>query len=174
MGTPWTTLLVDLQNLRISHYLCIYTILHSIFYGAMMQTDVPGSFSRQSFRRGPLGLNLKRGGRKMKKIDALKEITAMWTWLYKHPAHDRTFYEAHVAKLDQPWKNDCPICNQEADTCPDCPMKWEEQKGTFCTDPESPLQKWKETSTDNPDYRTLYSGEIIAIANKAMKRLTAS
>lgn len=110
----------------------------------------------------------------MKKIEALKEITTMWTWLYRHPAHDRKYYETHVAKLDQPWRNDCPICNQETDSCPDCPMKWEEQNGTFCTDPESPLQKWKETTLDNPDFRTLYSGEIIAIAQKAMGRLTAA
>ena len=95
------------------------------------------------------------------KIEALDDMRKMWMWLYKHPAHDKQYYVSYVANLDRPWKNDCP-------------MKWEEQNGTFCTDPESPLQKWKETSTDNPDYRTLYSGEIIAIANKAMKRLTAS
>ena len=110
----------------------------------------------------------------MKKIEALKEITKMWTWLYKHPAHDREYYETYVAMLDRPWKNDCPICDQEADTCPNCPMKLEEQYGTFCTDPESPLQKWSATTTDNPDYRTLYSGEIIAIAQKAMGNLTAA
>jgi hypothetical protein len=143
-------------------------------HGSIIITVVPSSYSRQPFGSGPLGLNLKRGGRKMKKIDALKEITTMWTWLYKHPAHDRKFYETHVAKLAQPWKNDCPICDQEADTCLDCPMKLEEQNGTFCTDPESPLQKWKGTSTDNPDYRTLYSGEIIAIAKNAMNKLNVS
>jgi hypothetical protein len=110
----------------------------------------------------------------MKKIEALKEIATMWTWLYKHPAHDRKYYETYVAKLNQPWRNDCPICDQEADICPDCPMKLEEQNGTFCTDPESPLQKWQATTTDHPDYRTLYSGEIIAIAQKAMRRLTAA
>ena len=110
----------------------------------------------------------------MQKIEALKEITKMWIWLYKHPAHDREYYVTHVAKLAQPWKNYCPLCNLEDGKCPDCLMKWEEQNGTFCTDPESPLQKWKETTTDNPDYRTLYSGEIIAIAENATGKLTAA
>lgn len=110
----------------------------------------------------------------MNKIEALKETATMWTWLYKHPAHDRKYYETYVAKLDQPWRNDCPIRDLEADICPDCPMKGEEQKGTFCTDPESPLQKWKLTATDLPDFRTLYAGEIIVIAQQAMGRLTAA
>jgi hypothetical protein len=110
----------------------------------------------------------------MEQLEALKEISTMWTWLYKHPAHDIKYYETHVAKLDQPWKNGCPICDLEVGNCPDCPMKWEEQNGTFCADPESPLQKWKATTTDLPDFRTLYSGEIIAIAQKAMERLAAS
>jgi hypothetical protein len=110
----------------------------------------------------------------MQKIEALKEITKMWIWLYKHPAHDREYYVTHVAKLAQPWKNYCPLCNLEDGKCPDCLMKWGEQNGTFCTDPESPLQKWKETTTDNPDYRTLYSGEIIAIAKNATGTLTAA
>jgi hypothetical protein len=109
----------------------------------------------------------------MNKIDALKEIAIMWTWLYKHPAHDRKYYETYVAKLSQPWKNDCPICDQETDTCPECPMQYPEQNGTFCTDPESPLQKWKTTATSNPDFRTLYSGEIVAIAQNAIERLAA-
>ena len=109
----------------------------------------------------------------MDKIHALKEVTAMWTWLYRHPAHDREYYEAHVAKLNQSWKNDCPICDLETGSCPECPMKYAEQNGTFCSDPESPLQKWKATTLDNPDFRTLYSGEIIAIAQDATKRLEA-
>ena len=109
----------------------------------------------------------------MKNIEALKEITTMWTWLYKHPAHDRKYYTTYVAKLDKPWKNDCPICDRADNICSECPMKLDEQNGTFCTDPESPLQKWMTTSLDNPDYRTLYSGEIIAIAQKAMGKLNA-
>ena len=97
----------------------------------------------------------------------------MWTWLYKHPAHDRKYYTTYVAKVEKPWKNDCPICDLADDSCQDCPMKGEGQTGTFCTDPESPFQKWMMTSLDKPDYRTLYSGEIIAIAQKALGRLNA-
>jgi hypothetical protein len=110
----------------------------------------------------------------MKKIDALNEVMKMWTWLYRHPAQDQKYYVTHVAKLAKPWKNYCPICEFVDDKCSDCLMTWEEMNGTFCTDPESPFRKWKETNTDNPDYRTLYAGEILAMTKTITKRLDTS
>ena len=134
---------------------------------------------RDSFPRLSLGED-DRGSisndevRKMEKIQALKEIVKMWIWLYKHPAHDRAYYVNHVVKLDKPWKNFCPLCDLENGKCPDCLMKYEEQKGTFCSDPESPLQKWKATPLDYPDSRTMHSGSIIAIAQNALRKQAAT
>ena len=108
----------------------------------------------------------------MKKLEALNEATKMWIWLYKHPAHDKKYYVSHVAKLVQPWKNDCPICEVADSGCSDCLMQFEEQKGTLCTDSESPFRKWKETGLDNPDHRTFYAGEMIVLAKKAVARLS--
>ncbi len=112
----------------------------------------------------------------MKVVDRSKEMVKMWTWLYKHPAHDREYYVTHVAKLSKPWKNLCPLCDLEltGDKCTNCLMSGEGQKVTFCSDPESPLNKWKITDTSNPDNRTYYAGEIIAIAQKLMGKLKGS
>ena len=49
----------------------------------------------------------------MKIAEMSKEMVKMWTWLYKHPAHDREYYVTHVAKLSKPWKNLCPLCDME-------------------------------------------------------------
>ena len=106
------------------------------------------------------------------KIEALDDMTKMWMWLYKHPAHDKKYYVSHVANLDRPWKNDCPICDLADLKCSNCLMQLEELKGTFCTDPESPFRKWKETTRDNPDTRMQYAGDIIALAHITKKRLT--
>jgi hypothetical protein len=108
------------------------------------------------------------------KIEALDDLRKMWMWLYKHPAHDIKYYVSHVANLDRPWKNDCPLCDLADEKCSDCLMKWEKQKGTFCTDPESPFRKWMETTRDNADYRTLYAGEIIALAQEIKEKLSAA
>jgi hypothetical protein len=110
----------------------------------------------------------------MNKIEALKEATKMWTWLYKHPAHDEKYYVTHVARLSEPWKNNCPVCELAEDTCANCLMTWDEQNGTFCTDPESPFRKWKETRLDNPDFRMMYAGDIIAMTKEISGRLGAS
>ena len=112
----------------------------------------------------------------MKVFEMSKEMVKMWTWLYKHPAHDREYYITHVAKLNQPWKNLCPLCELEKDgeKCSKCLMTEEPQKGTFCSDPESPLNQWKNTATNNPDNRTYFAGKIIAIAKKIMVKFSAS
>ena len=100
----------------------------------------------------------------MNKIAAVNEVEKMWTWLYKHPAHDENYYVKHVARLQKPWKNNCPACDLVEGVCANCLMAWENQSTTFCTDPESPFRKWQETTLDNPDYRTMYAGDIIALA----------
>jgi hypothetical protein len=110
----------------------------------------------------------------MKKLEALDETTKMWIWLYKHPAQDKKYYVTHVAKPDKPWKNDCPLCEIAENDCSNCLMQWEEQNGTFCSDPESPFRKWKATSLDNPDHRTWYAGEVIAMAQKVAGTLKAT
>jgi hypothetical protein len=116
-----------------------------------------------------------QGGKKMRniemlndsmKIEALDDMRKMWMWLYRHPAHDKQYYVSYVANLDKPWKNDCPICDLADGKCSDCLLQLKYLKGTFCTDPESPFRKWKETTTDNPDSRTFYAGEIIALAQE--------
>ncbi|MFH0784538.1 MAG: hypothetical protein V2B20_21620 [Pseudomonadota bacterium] len=112
----------------------------------------------------------------MKIREMAKEMVAMWTWLYKHPAHDREYYVTHVAKMTDPWKNLCPLCDLESsgNKCTNCLMIDEDQKSTFCDDLESPLRKWNATSFNNPDNRTYYAGEVIAIAGKLVKRAHAS
>jgi hypothetical protein len=122
-------------------------------------------------KENPAGSKLKRGGSAMKKLEALDEAAKMWIWLYKHPAHDKKYYVTYVAKPEHPWKNDCPICEVVENSCLNCLIQLDEPHGTFCTDPESPFLKWKATTLDNPDHRTFYAGEIIALAEKAAKKL---
>jgi hypothetical protein len=112
----------------------------------------------------------------MKKNEMLKEMVTMWTWLYKHPAHDREYYMTHVLKLAQPWKNLCPLCELDplGQKCAECLMKEGNQAGNFCSDPDSPLNKWKDTNTNNPDNRTFYAGEVIAIAKRIKGKVGAA
>lgn len=112
----------------------------------------------------------------MKVAEMSQEMVKMWTWLYKHPAHDREYYVTHVAKLSKPWKNLCPLCDLEltGDKCSKCLMAEADQKATFCSDPESPLNKWKTTDTNNPDNRTYFAGEVVAVAQRLTGRLGAS
>jgi hypothetical protein len=105
------------------------------------------------------------------KIEALNDMIKMWMWLYKHPAHDKKYYVSYVADLDRPWKNNCPICDLADEKCSDCLLQWDEQKGTFCTDPESPYSKWQGTGTDSPDLRTFYACEIIALVQHVKEKI---
>ena len=107
----------------------------------------------------------------MNRIDAINETEKMWTWLYKHPAHDELYYVKHVAKMQKPWKNNCPVCELADGACSSCIIAWD--NGTFCTDPESPYSKWQATTLDNPDYRTLYAGDIIAITRTLRREIGA-
>jgi hypothetical protein len=109
----------------------------------------------------------------MNTIDALNEAEKMWIWLYKHPAHDENYYVKHVARLQKPWKNNCPVCDLAEGTCENCLMAWDNQNATFCTDPESPFRKWQETTLDNPDSRTMFAGDIIALTRTIRGRMSA-
>lgn len=102
----------------------------------------------------------------MEFVDKAKELLKMWTWLYKHPAHDREYYIAHVAKLDKAWSNSCPFCELEMSggKCAKCHISGDEMKDTFCCDQESPLSKWKATDVSDPNNRTYYAGEVISVA----------
>jgi hypothetical protein len=106
----------------------------------------------------------------MERIGALKEFMKMWTWLCKHPAHDSKYYVNYVAKPEQAWKNDCPLCAlSPAGECKECKTLWDEGHGSLCADPESPLYKWRKALPNDPDIRTWYAGKIVELAGKAIR-----
>jgi hypothetical protein len=106
----------------------------------------------------------------MERRIALEEFKKMWTWLYKHPAHDSKYYVSHVAKPQPAWKNDCPLCAlSKSGECGECKTLWDEGHGSLCSDPESPLSKWKKTQLQDPDFRTWYAGKIVEIAGKSLR-----
>lgn len=99
---------------------------------------------------------------------ALQEFKKMWTWLYRHPAHDKKYYVKNVAKADPRWKNDCPLCQISGeDDCKECLLLWDNGEGSLCSDPASPLSKWQKTHRNDPNFRTWYAGQIVDITQKA-------
>lgn len=102
--------------------------------------------------------------------EALMEFKKMWTWLYQHPAHDKRYYVKHVVKADPAWKNDCPLCElSTGDGCKECLLLWDNGEGSLCSDPGSPLSKWRNTHLNDPNYRTWYAGKIVDITQKALR-----
>ena len=101
--------------------------------------------------------------------EALLEFKKMWTWLYKHPAHDQKYYIKHVIKVDGEWQKDCPLCEQLEGNCPECLALYDNGNGTLCEDQQSPLNKWRNTHLADPNYRMWYAGKVIDIAEKALK-----
>lgn len=99
----------------------------------------------------------------------LKEFQKMWTWLSSHPAHNQEYYMKHVAKLDTPWKDSCPLCHTAEGPCRNCEMLWESKHGGLCSDKSSPLNKWRQTSVDDPDNRTWYANRVALLGQKALK-----
>ncbi len=106
----------------------------------------------------------------MPKTEAIQEFKKMWTWLYRHPAHDKHYYVKHVAKAEPPWKNDCPLCDLSEGECTECLQLWDNGKGSLCDDPESPLNKWRQTHMGDPNFRTWYAGKVADLVDKALKR----
>ena len=95
----------------------------------------------------------------------LDNFKKMWIWLYSHPAHDREYYMQHVAKLDDMWDNSCPLSTSpNADDCGGCQILWQSDKGTLCTDPDAPLNKWIKTDRQQPDDRSFYAGHVADLA----------
>lgn len=94
----------------------------------------------------------------------------MWAWLYGYPAHDREYYMKHVARLDEYWVNGCPLSNKsEMKECDGCKMLWKSERGSLCTDPNSPLFKWQNTGTDYPDERCYYASQVAVLAIKFLQ-----
>lgn len=102
--------------------------------------------------------------------DALNEFKKMWTWLYQHPAHDKKYYVKHVAKPEDDWKNDCPLCHTSEGECSECLDLWDNGHGSLCQDPDSPYSQWRKTHLNDPNYRTWYAGKIIDITEKALRK----
>jgi hypothetical protein len=101
--------------------------------------------------------------------EAVSEFKKMWTWLYRHPAHDQKYYIKHVAKADQPWKNDCPLCHLSEGECRECLALWDKGNGTLCEDPGSPLSQWRGTHLNNPNFRMWYAGKLADMAHKYLQ-----
>ncbi len=102
----------------------------------------------------------------MDKDRAIVEFKKMWLWLSKHPAHDKEYYVQHVAKPNPTWKNDCPLCALEEDDCNECLILWDNGKGSLCSDPTSPLSKWKNTNIEDVHKRTWHAGELMGLVEK--------
>jgi len=107
----------------------------------------------------------------MENTQAMEEFKKMWTWLYRHPAHDKKYYVKHVAKADPAWRNDCPLCDMapEDKGCTECLKIWDKGQGSLCDDPDSPLSRWKKAKLNDPNFRSWYAGQIADIADKALK-----
>jgi hypothetical protein len=106
----------------------------------------------------------------MERSEALQEFKKMWTWLYKHPAHDSKYYVKHVAKPEQGWKNDCPLCALSDGECKECNALWDQGNGSLCSDPESPFSQWRKTHLNDPNFRTWYAGKIVDLADQVIKK----
>jgi hypothetical protein len=106
----------------------------------------------------------------MERTKALQEFRKMWTWLYKHPAHDGKYYVQHVAKPQPAWRNECPLCALAREgECQECKPLWNSADGSLCSDPASPLRQWQKTETSDPDSRSWYAGKLVDLAGQALK-----
>ncbi len=105
----------------------------------------------------------------MVRYEALDEFKKMWTWLYRHPAHDKKYYVKHVAKADPAWIKDCPLCHLSDGECIECLTIWDEGNGSLCEDQNSPMNKWSNTHLSDPNFRSWYAGKIADIASRAIK-----
>lgn len=106
----------------------------------------------------------------MTTIKELKDFQDMWTWLSSHPAHNQDYYMKYVAKLDAPWRGSCPLCHTAEGPCNNCDLLWKTKSGGLCTDKGSPLNKWRETSVDDPDNRSWYAGRVALLGRQAAKK----
>jgi hypothetical protein len=120
--------------------------------------------------RQDLHKTIVKGGNTMTGKDELLNFKKMWTWLCGYPAHDREYYMKYVAKLEKPWINSCPLSNMsEEKACDGCKNLWNSERGTLCTDPLAPLQKWKVTERYYPHYRSYYASQVAVLAMKNLR-----
>jgi hypothetical protein len=101
----------------------------------------------------------------------LQAFQKMWTWLSSHPAHDQNYYMTHVAQLDKPWPKSCPLCHSAAGSCKDCDPLWKSESGGLCDDQESPLNKWRQTSIEDPDNRTWFANRVAILSQQALRSM---
>lgn len=106
----------------------------------------------------------------MSQKDELRNFEEMWTWLYEHPGHDQQYYIENVAKLEEKWANNCPLCNNAfTENCDGCSMLWNSGRESLCTDLNSPLNKWtKATAKGDADQRSYYAGQLRLLAQKCI------
>lgn len=105
----------------------------------------------------------------MTNLNELQAFQKMWTWLSSHPAHDQEYYMKHVLKLDNPWKDSCPLCHTAQGPCSNCEALWSTDKGGLCSDKASPLNRWRATSVEDPDNRTWFANRVALLGKKAIK-----
>jgi hypothetical protein len=111
-----------------------------------------------------------KGGKTMTGKDELLNFKKMWTWLCGYPAHDREYYMKHVIKLERPWVNSCPLSNDsEEKACDGCKILWNSEMGTLCTDPSSPVNKWKVSERHYPDDRSFYASQVAVLAQRSIR-----
>jgi hypothetical protein len=78
----------------------------------------------------------------------------------------------YVVKLKENWRNSCPLSNSDVvSECNGCNLLWAGETGSLCNDPESPVNKWKITEIENPDYRSYYASQVAILAMKATRNL---
>lgn len=99
------------------------------------------------------------------------DFMKMWKWLSAHPAHDQEYYMKHVAKLDEAWEKGCPLCHSAEGVCTNCENLWKTARGSLCQDMDSPLNKWRKTSVDDPDNRTYYANRMATLSMRAVKEM---
>jgi hypothetical protein len=108
----------------------------------------------------------------MKNKEELQSFKKMWTWLSGYPAHNREYYMTHVAELKEHWRNSCPLSNSDiVPECDGCSVLWASEAGSLCSDPGSPMSKWKTTEIENPDFRSYYASQVAILAIKATRSL---
>lgn len=105
----------------------------------------------------------------MTTLTELQAFQKMWTWLSSHPAHNQEYYMKYVVKLQTPWKGSCPLCHTAEGPCTNCEELWKSERGGLCSDTDSPLNKWSQTSVEDPDNRTWYANKVAMLGRKAIK-----
>ena len=111
-----------------------------------------------------------KGGNDMIGQCKLSNFKKMWTWLCGFPAHDREYYMKYVIRLEEMWPNSCPLSNNSKEkNCDGCKSLWDTREGTLCSDPNSPLYKWKSTERQQPDDRSFYASQVAVLAMQVIR-----